>query len=141
MALLVPDEGEVAMLERILNQDGAMSDVYLRLYDNDVTPGESDTMASGSETYTECTETGYAAIALTDPTNGTWTISTTTGTTSATFDQQDFVLTSGPVNIYGYYVTSNTTGDVLMWAERFDTTAALGAGGGTVSVTPYIELD
>ena len=137
MALLVPDEGEVNMLERILN-NAAADDVDLRLYVNDVTPSESDTMASGSETYTECSETGYAAKTLT---GASWTISTSTGTTSATYAQQDFVLTSGPVDVYGYFVTDSTVGDTLLWAERFDTTASLGAGGGTVSVTPYIELD
>lgn len=138
MPLVVVNEGEYEMLSRILNVSGlTLTDVVLRLYVNDVLPDETDT----ASTYTECTTAGYNSVTLEDGgPDGDWVLNTDgSGITSATFDQIDFVLTDGPVDVYGYYVTDG--GGVLMWAERFDTTASLGSGGGTISVTPYIELD
>lgn len=126
MALLVPDVGEAALLERIL-----ATDVVLHLYVNDVTPAEADVVGD----YTEATAAGYAAATLT---GGSWTVSTTGGTTSGAYAQQDFVITEA-TTVYGYYVT-DVAGTTLLWAERFGTTAVLGSGGGTISITPSIEL-
>ena len=126
MALLVPDVGEEALLTRML-----ATDVVMHLYINGVTPTEADTTA----TYTEAVDGSYAEATLT---GGSWTVGTDAGTTSGVYAQQDFTF-GGASTVYGYFVT-DSAGTTLLWAEKFSTEASFGAGGGTVSVTPSIEL-
>jgi len=129
MAFLVPNEGEDFCLEKIVNfADTASQNLFLRLYENDVTPGETDTVA----TYTEVTDGSYAAIELT---GSSWTILDGL----ASYAQQTFTIGTTQ-SIYGYYVT-NYAGTVLVLAERFTSTITIGAGGGNVAVTPTINLD
>lgn len=132
MALLVPDEGEVEMLSRILNVNAA-DDVVLHLYVNDVTPGEGDTVS----TYTECSAAGYAAITLAA---ADWSIATSSGVTTAEQPQKTFSLTEASTD-YGYYVTNND-GTKLLWAERFsDAPHDIPSGGGKEEITVKIQLD
>jgi len=136
MALLVPDVGEVELLKRMLNYTGAtVLNVALRLYTNNLTPAEGDNLAS----YTESTGTGYGAITLT---GSSWTIATVAGTTTAEYAQQTFTYTGAEANIYGYYVTEKfTTPTLVLWAERFtDGPYSIPSGGGSVKITPKIEL-
>lgn len=133
MALLVPDVGEQEMLGRILNVTD-QADVELHLYTNNKTPAEGDTAGD----YSESTGTGYGSITLT---SGDWSISTTTGTTTAEHAQVTFTYTGAEPEIYGYYVTDGDTG-ILLWAERFsDGPYAIPSGGGSVKITPKIELE
>ena len=133
MSLLVPDVGEQEMLKRILNYS-ATGDLVLHLYTNDVTPAEGDTVS----TYTESTAAGYGASTLT----GTdWTITTTTGTTEASYPQVTFTYTDTEPNVYGYYVT-DSGGTILIWAERFsDGPYNIPSSGGEIKITPKIQLD
>jgi hypothetical protein len=139
MALLAPNAGEREMLARIVGSHapGAGDTLFLRLFDNDVTPAEGDTMGTVSES----DGTGYAAIALL---GDSWTISTAGGdTTSATYAQQTFTYTAGDT-LYGYYITTFDEGgdSVLFWHEEFsDGPYTIPGGGGTVKVTPRIQLD
>jgi len=131
MALLVPDVGEVIMLSRILNK-AATGDVKLKLYSNNYTPVEGSAIAS----FTECTASGYAAKTLA---GATWTITTSAGTTQAVYAEQTFTFTAAQT-VYGYFVT-DTAGTGLLWAELF--TGApfnIPSGGGSVKVTPRIQL-
>jgi phage baseplate assembly protein gpV len=131
MALLVPDVGEVELISRMLNKN-TPANVVLKLYKNNVTPGESDVDA----TYTECAATGYTSITLT---GASWTVTTSTGTTTASYAQQTFTFTAQETSIYGYYVE---TGSTLLWAERFtDGPYSIPSGGGSVKITPQIQLD
>jgi lipoprotein-anchoring transpeptidase ErfK/SrfK len=133
MALLVPDVSEVILLETMLNKTAA-TDVKLKLYTNNRTPAEGDAIAS----YTESTGTGYVAITLT---GASWTVATATGTTTAEYAQQTFTYTGAEANIYGYYVT-NFSGAQILWAELFsDGPYSIPSGGGSVKITPKIELD
>lgn len=133
MALLVPDVGERELLGRMLNKN-APDNVVLHLYTNNQTPAEGDTTAN----YTESTGTGYAAITLT---GASWTIATVAGTTTAAYAQQTFTYTGAEPNIYGYYVT-NLAGTTLLWVEKFtDGPYAIPSGGGSVKITPRIELE
>ena len=133
MALLVPDEGEVELLSRMLNKNSP-ADVVLRLYTNNRTPAEGDDISS----YTESTGTGYSAITLT---GASWTVATAAGTTTAEYAQQTFTYTGAEANIYGYYVT-DATPTLVLWAEIFsDGPYSIPAGGGSVKITPKIELD
>ena len=133
MALLVPDVGEVEMLSRILNYS-ATGNVVLRLFTNNVTPGETNVVGS----YTEMNGMGYAAKTLTGT---SWSIATLSGVTSAAYAEQSFDLTAGSgVVAYGYYVT-NVAGSVLLWAERFtDGPYTIPTGGGSIKITPNIQL-
>lgn len=111
MALVVPNDGEEDLLKAGLNHTAASNPV-LKLYQNNITPAETDTAA----TYTESTWTGYAAITLT---GSSWTV-TPGAPSSATFAQQTFTSSAGSQNQanYGYFVT-RATGGRLAWAERF----------------------
>ena len=113
MALVVPDVGEVRMAKLFVNNLATTGEnVVLRLYKTNVTPGNSDTTAS----YTESTFTGYAAVTCT---SGSWTITggapTTVNQTSAT----TFTV-SGTTSetCYGYFVTAANS-STLCWAEKF----------------------
>lgn len=108
MTLVVPNVGEVENLELYLKSE----DLFLRLYSNNVTPGESDTAA----TYTQVAGGGYAQKTLTA---ASWVI--TSGNPSfGSYAAQDFTftgVTSAPGTIYGYYVVD--AGGILRFAERF----------------------
>jgi hypothetical protein len=133
MALLVPDVGEVELLSRMLNLNSP-DDVVLHLYTNDKTPAEGDVLGD----YTESTATGYAAETLT---GSSWSVSTTGGTTTGEYPQVTFTYEAAEPDIYGYYVTNNAE-DTLLWAERFsDGPYAIPSGGGSVKITPKIELE
>ena len=139
MALLVNNIGEREMLARILGSHivGNGDTLFLRLYSNNLTPDEGDSIGL----YTESTGTGYSAIAL----NGdSWTIATGGGDTSyATYAEQTFTYTSADT-LYGYYLTTkNEAGDTLVfWSERFtDAPYTLPSGGGTIKITPRVQLD
>lgn len=134
MALNCPNVGAQEILRRALNYS-ATGDVVLKLYQNDVTPGESDT----TSTYTEATWTGYSAKTLT---GGSWTV-TSADPSEASYAQQTYTSTAGSQNQnnYGYYVT-NAGGTVLLWAERFTSAPyTIVNNGDTISVTPKFTLD
>lgn len=131
MALLVPDVGEVEMLKRILNFS-ATGDVRIHLYANNYTPVEGSIVGN----FTECSAAGYAAITLT---GASWSIATATGTSEAAYAQQTFTFTATQV-VYGYYVT-NSANTIVLWAELFTGGPFnIPAGGGSVKVTPKIQL-
>jgi hypothetical protein len=133
MALLVPIAGENIILDYLTN-NGAPQNLVLRLYSSNTTPADSDTAA----TYTEATFTGYSAVTLTAGTwgassNGTKTYgSAVTFTSTADAQNQD---------IYGYYVTRATGGE-LLWSERFtDGPYNIANNGDEISVTPSISVE
>lgn len=132
MSLVVPDEGEVQLL-KLMTGVSLQEDFTLKLFTNAITPGESDVAAS----YTEQVGGGYAAITLAH--GAGWTCATVAGTTTAAFAQQTFTFTSGPFTIKGYYVVGATSGK-LLWAEAFAADANIPAAGGTIQITPQIQL-
>lgn len=127
MALLVPNEGEQEMLQRILDVD-----VKLKLFTNDKTPEEIDVLGD----YTEATAAGYAEKILA---SASWSHSLDAGDALAEYAEQDFVFTAGET-VYGYFVTDNA-GTKILWVERFtDAPYVIPAGGGTIKITPKIKL-
>ena len=135
MALLVPNVGEAEMLARILAVNTSPNNCVIRLYKNNKTPAEDDTTTS----YTECTGAGYAPITLA---GSNWSIATVGGTTTAEYPQVTFTFTGAEPTIYGYYVTDSSATPKLLWAERFsDGPYAIPSGGGSVKITPKIELE
>jgi len=133
MALLVPDVGEVELLKRMLNFS-ATGDVQLYLYTSNTTPAEDDVVCS----YTLSTVAGGTTVLVLTGTN--WTVQTNTGTTTGSHAQVTFTFTGAEASIYGYVVT-NAAGAILLWAERFtDGPYAIPSGGGSVKITPQIQL-
>ena len=132
MALSFPDVGENKALEHIVNKT-APENLVLRLFQNNITPAESDTAG----TYTEATFTGYASITLTGASWG----AASAGTIS--FAQQTFTSSAAQATqqIYGYYCTQVTSG-VLVYSERFsDGPYPIANNGDLIKVTPTISAN
>ena len=133
MALLVVNNGESIALQLITNKLATPENLILRLYTNNITPGETDTAA----TYTEASGNGYAAITLT---GASWTV-TGTAPTSIGYAEQTFTFTGALGNVYGYYLTRATSADLIL-AERF--TGApfnIANNGDEIKITPTITAD
>ena len=142
MSLVVPNVGDVLMLQYIVNaigQDGNAAPSggqrLLRLFTNNLTPGKNNVIGD----ITEATSpTGYAPITLT---GGNWTVASSGGVNSAVYSQQTFPFTTG-VTIYGYYVTTTEVTPKLLWAERFSVAPyTLPSDGGEIAVNPYFALN
>ena len=133
MALKVVDGGEAIAIQLLVNKIATPEDVVLRLYTNDITPGETDVVG----TYTEATGYGYAAKTLT---GASWTV-TGTAPTKIGYAKQTWTFTGALGNVYGYYYTRVTTGD-LVAAERFtDGPYNITADGDFIDITPEITAD
>ena len=129
MSLVVPDQGEGIALSYLVNKSSP-SDLTLRLYTNNGTPGESDT----ESTYTEASGSGYSAINFT---GASWTV-TTGAPSNVAYAQQEFTFTGALGNVYGYYVTRQSDSK-LIWVERFsDGPYNITATGQKIRVTPVI---
>lgn len=131
MALNVNSIGEQLMLKYMLNHTTATNAV-LRLYTNNLTPSDADTLSS----FSESTAAGYAAKTLT---GSAFTIGTTSDTTTAVYSAQTFTYSTSET-IYGYYLT-NAAGTTAWLAERFTGAPfSIPSGGGSCSVQLNIEL-
>lgn len=133
MALVVPNSGEVKLLEYIVNKTSP-TNLVLHLYVNQV---DLSTEAFSTGSFTEASESGYAAVTLT---GSNWTASTTTGVSTAVYDTGiTFSFTVGQ-DVYGYYVTN--TANSIMWAEEFPGAPfSLPSGGGEIAVRPQVQLN
>ena len=128
MTIIVPNVGEIAIAQKILNQT-----LTLKLYSNDEIPSELDDV----NTYIEVAGGGYADVDLAY--NG-WVISSNA---VCTYPAQDFLFTgpsNSPGTVYGYYVLD--AGNVLLWAERFPTTVLpfVPLADTLIRVTPRIQV-
>jgi len=116
----------------------AVGNTTLRLYTNDITPGNADVYA----TYTEAnTGWGYSSKTLT---RGSWTITQGSGSTKTYCTHLErtftFATYSGSNDyIYGYYITFNDGANRLLLAERF-ASRQLVSSGLTIKITPKIQL-
>lgn len=133
MTLVVPDEGERRLLEYIVNK-AAPTNLVLRLYINSV---DLSTESFTTSSFTEANASGYAAVTLT---GANWTVSTSSGVSTAVYNTSiNFSFNVGQ-SVYGYYVT-NTSGQI-MWAEQFPGAPfSLPSGGGEISVRPQVQLN
>jgi hypothetical protein len=132
MALVVPNVGAVLALKGFLNHTAPQNQL-LKLYTNNVTPGETDTAA----TYTEASGNGYDDIALT---GSSWVV-TEADPASAAYAQQTFTFTGALGDVYGYFVVQATSG-ILMYAERFTGAPInIANNGDQIKITPTITAD
>ena len=135
MALLVPDVGEVKLLEMAL-KDANPGDMIIHLYVNDKTPVEGDNLVSFSEMSTQ----GYVSQVLT---RANWVVSSAAGVSTAQYPQLVFTFdgTGDDTNVYGYYITTNDGAEKLLWAERFPNAITVRNNGDQIKVTPKMELE
>lgn len=141
MPLVVPDAGEVRLLEYIVNKN-TPTNLVLHLYTNDVdlstesftAPGDNPP-ATGS--FTEVAAAGYAAVTLS---GSNWIVATSSGISSAVYNPGiTFSFTVG-VDVQGYYVTN--TSNKIMWAEEFPGAPfTLPSTGGDIAVRPQVQLN
>jgi hypothetical protein len=133
MALVVPDAGEVRLLEYIVNKSSP-TNLVLHLYTNDVDLS-TETFTNGS--FTEVAASGYAAVTLV---GANWSASTATGISSAVYNTGiTFSFTVG-VDVQGYYVTN--TSNAILWAEKFPGAPfSLPTTGGDIAIRPQLQLN
>lgn len=135
MALVVPNQGELRMLDIMLKLALSTNENYiLKLFRNDYTPAAAD--APGS--FTEANFTNYVAKTLTRTLwNSSVTVSGKAESSYGTTPQSWTCGASGNT-IYGYWVEGSSSAKVF-WAERFSTSRVL-ASGDVLNITPKFTL-
>lgn len=134
MPLVVPDVGEVELLDKMLKDALTVDESYtLKLYSNNYTPVQGSTAAN----FTESAFTSYAAKTLT---RAGWTAaSTVSNKASASYAQQSWTCGTTGGTVYGYYVIG-TTSTVVLWAELFPVARVL-AVNDVLNFTPVFTLN
>jgi hypothetical protein len=122
---MIPNVGKKEILVRILN---GIDKCNLHLYKTDKVLALTDVVS----TYVEVAGAGYSPISL----SSLWIIKENT----ASYVELSFDLNAA-ATAYGYYVT-NSANTIVLFSERFGdgpyTTQAIG---GSIKVTPSIQLD
>lgn len=135
MALVVPNVGELELLDRMLK--GGLSvkdgDYVLKLFKNSYTPTPTSTLGD----FTEADFTNYASVTLAQ---SNWTAPATnlSGKAESAYTQQSWTCGSIGNTVYGYYVTGLVSGE-LLWAEKFGSEKALTIGD-VLNLIPVITL-
>lgn len=109
----------------------ADGNLTIRLYGNNLTPGDSNITAD----FTEISGGGYTSKPLTF---ANWTISSGS---PATYPAQQWTFTgaiAGPGTVYGFYVTRNNDGK-FQFGGKFDAPISP-VNGSVVNVTPTVNL-
>ena len=136
MPLVVPNEGELVLLDYMLKDTSVTADYILRLFQNDVTPDQS----ASDGTFTEATFTDYTSKTLG---RATWNAAVTNGSNKAesSYGSSPQSWTCGATGntIYGYWVETTDVTPTILWAERFATSRVL-ADGDVLNITPKFTL-
>jgi len=119
MALVVPDEGEIELLKKLLKNTTDTENYLMRLYQNNYTP-------SGTTTAIDFTEANFSNYADKTIARIDWATPTTNANNKAESSVAVQSWTCGTVGntIYGYYIIGSVSGKVL-WAEKFASTRVL----------------
>ncbi len=135
MALIVPNVGEVELLNKMLKAQLQTNENYtLKLY-SAVSPALDEDSVAGD--FTEASFGGYAAKTLL---RANWNTATTVSDkATSTYNAAQTWTASSAQTILGYYVLGATSG-VLLWAESFPSAVAV-AVSDIVSVTPKLTLN
>lgn len=130
MSLVVPDAGELPMLNAIVS---ALT-LRLRLFTNNITPNQASVIGD----FTEATFNGSAAQT---PTLGAATTVSHKATVvdSAT---RTFTKTAGGASetVYGYYLT-DASATICYWAERFPAPISIASTGDAISILLQLTLN
>jgi hypothetical protein len=134
MALLVPDAGEVAMLDSLL-KTASPEPLTLKLYSNNYDAVEGSIAGS----FTEATIAGYASKALARATWGG--ASSAAGVTTSTYGTPQVFNFTGTGTVVGYYIVGTSSGTIY-WAERlYAATGQTFNNGDSLTITPKITLE
>jgi hypothetical protein len=109
MAVVFTDAAEVIALRNFLN-NAAPQNLILRLYSNNRSPAKSDVAGD----YTEVSGDGYSSVTLTPE---DFVFSPGDPATAA-YPQVTYTFTGAAGNVYGYFVTRATGGELIL-ANRF----------------------
>ena len=135
MALLVPNVGEIELLDRLLKGGSSVHDgsYTLHLFKNSYVPQDGSTLSN----FTEADFDGYADKALAQSSWASVSLNTNDKAESS-YSQQSWTCGATGNTIYGYYITGNTSGEIL-WAEKFGSSKAL-TNGDILNLIPVITL-
>lgn len=135
MALIVPNVGEIELLDKMLKDDLQVNeDFTMKLY-TAVSPALDKDSEAGD--FTEATFTGYAAKTLLRAGwNGS---STVTDKAESVYSAAQTWTAGSAETLKGYYVIGATSG-ILLWAETFAGDWAVSASV-VVNVTPKFTLN
>lgn len=128
MPVVVPNVAELLVLNSFLKS----ANLFLALYSNNVTPGETDTFA----TYTPVAGGGYALKTLVA---ANW-VNTSGAPSFGLYAQQTFNftgVTTAPGTIYGCYIYD--VSNVLRFAQRFSVVPFTPIAGARIRITPRLE--
>lgn len=132
MAVVFTDAAEVVALKNYVNNTAPES-LVLHLYSNNITPAKTDVVGD----YTEVSGNGYSSVTL-NP--ASFTFSSGDPTTAA-YPQVTFTFTGEAGNVYGYYVTRASSGD-LQFANKFSNAPIYIANNGDeIRITLTITLN
>ncbi len=136
MALKVPNEGELELLDKMLKDALSVDENYiLKLYKNDYTP--LDTSTIGSFTIADFTNYVHKTLTRTN-----WSAAATNGSSKAESSYgtapESWTCGASGNTIYGYWVEGASSAKCL-WAERFATARVL-ASGDVLNITPKFTL-
>jgi hypothetical protein len=134
MTLIIPSISDETILKFIFGKLSAPETQTLRLFTNNHNPSKNTIISNLSE----ATQPGYTSKNLN---SSDWVVVTTGGITTALYPELTFTFT-GPAQIYGYYVTTNSNGiNYLMWVEKFTNAPfILPTSGGSISVSLNIGV-
>jgi len=134
MTLIIPSISDETILKFIFGKLSAPETQTLRLFTNNHNPSKNTILSNLSE----ATQPGYTSKNLN---SSDWVVVTTGGITTALYPELIFTFT-GPAQVYGYYVTTNSNGiNYLMWVEKFTNAPfILPTSGGSISVSLNIGV-
>ena len=129
--ILIPDIGEIEVLKDLLGKQ-LIGDLTVKLFVNDITPSNGDTLA----TYIEMSTLGYAPKTITP---AGWTIIPTLNKALGTHTMLTWVFSAGaPVTIYGLFVVDSR--GALRWMDRLETPLDVGQASDSLSITPRLSF-
>jgi hypothetical protein len=135
MAIIVPNSGELELLDKMIRDALSVDeDYYLRLYKNDYTPDATSVLGD----FTEADFTDYAQKTLT---RSGFNAASTNGSGEGEIgygSEQAFTCGTTGNTVYGYYVVGETSNTVL-WCQRFTAARAM-ANGDVIRITPTFVL-
>ena len=137
MALHVPSEGELQLLDKMIKDHLSTDEKYiLKLYKVNHTPVAGD----NSTNYTEADFTDYLAVTLSRGT--AWNSATVNGTVAEIQygAAQSWTCGAAGNTIFGYYVEQANAPNDLLWAEKFGTPRVL-ASADILNLTPKFTLE
>lgn len=135
MVLMVPRQGELELLDKMLKDALSTNEDYiLKLFKNDYTPDQDDAVGS----FTEATFTDYLARTLFRSSWNSAQVSTTKAESSYGQAPESWTCGAAGNTIFGYWVEGTADSDIL-WSERFATSRVL-ADGDVLNITPKFTL-